>query len=143
MAWTQEEHNRIVSALVITTELMGVTYSKETARFFLQGLESFPADVVLRALERGAKELSRQDFCLSAILERCRAEKRAPIQAKALPDMTPASEDDRQRVRAIVDELVRRFSGSAPEASEAPKANGSGSDSSKNPPHWTETTERE
>lgn len=130
MAWTETEHNEVVAGLTVTLELIGLTYSRPAVQHFLQSLERYPAEVVLKALDRASRELSRKDFCLSAVMQLAAAEKRAPTRSPALPASNPVSEDERKRNMRKVSEVCAWLAGDSkkPEWLDKPSK-----------PHWSET----
>jgi len=137
MAWAEAEHNEIVAALTVTAELIGVTYSKPAALHFLESLERYPAEVVLRALNRASKELSRKEFCLAAVLQLCAAEKRVPIPAKALADLNPISPEERKRNMQKAAELCAWLAGNATKPEWVDQAA-----SGQSTPHWQDKAEK-
>lgn len=56
MAWTDEEHNAIVKALAVASEVTGADWSQPTCAFVLAELANAPASAVLTALRAAARD---------------------------------------------------------------------------------------
>lgn len=111
---TPEQRNEIVRALAVVCELTDTRFSEPAIGVIVRKLSVYPHDAVLRGLMRSAEDCGtgeyRRRLTLADLLERVRAERRVPGGQKALPSSTAQTPEERARLKALIAEMVRKFS---------------------------------
>ena len=67
--WSSEQHNEIVKALAVVSEVMGTEVSPAAAQLMVGELSAYPANAVLKALRRCARECKHR-LVLADVIER-------------------------------------------------------------------------
>lgn len=126
------DREEIAAALAIVCESCCIKPSARTTAFWIQELSKLPQAAVLRGLARAAKELSRNEFCFAALIDRAKAETRAPDPSlPALPSYTAPTAEEKERMKRLAAELAAKLAAGG-------SINPAGAEPQKKR-HWTES----